>query len=165
MQRHHSSFDTLEDVSCGDVGHLIHPFGHEEHLRHRSDDANPSTPDSRQGLNIPANRDRSRTCAACGTRFPKSELLALHARSTKHKCYRCMRDPSCTKVYAGRTGLSRHEAGHSALRKHTCSKCNARFKRRDHYKEHEDACRATPPSALTRHEPTQASDLEPEASV
>lgn len=165
MGRRRSRLDTLADNSCGDMGHPIHPFGNDEHLRHRSDDADPSTSNSRQSLDIPADRERSWTCAECGMIFSKSKLLETHARSTEHKAYRCSRDPVCTKVFAGRTGLSRHEAAHSALMKHACSKCSARFQRRDHCLEHEAVCVVSLPSLTTRPVSTQASGSEPKAAA
>lgn len=165
MQRHQSRLDTLADVSCGDMGHSIHPIGHEEHLRHPPDDANSSTTDSQHGLDVPANRGRSWTCAECGMMFPKSKLLETHARSTKHQAYRCSRDPLCRKAFGMRTAASRHEAAHSALMKHACSKCSARFRRRDHCLEHEAICVAYLPLPITRPVSTQAGGSEPKAAA
>jgi uncharacterized Zn-finger protein len=165
MQGHHSRLDILADVSRRDMGHPIHPFGHEEHSRRRSDEANPSTSDSRQGLDIPANRDRSWTCAECGMIFPKSKLLETHARFSKHKAYRCSRDPLCRKAFGMRTAASRHEATHSALMKHACSKCSARFRRRDHCLEHEAVCVASLPLLITCPVSAQASGSEPRAAA
>jgi hypothetical protein len=165
MGHRRSRLDTLADVSCGDMGHPIHPFGHEEHLRHRSGEASPSTSDSRRGLDIPANRKGSWGCAECGIMYPKSKLLEIHARSTKHKAYRCSRAPVCTKIFSGRTGLSRHEAAHLALMKHACSKCSARFERRDHCEEHDDFCVASLPLPITHPVSTQASGSEPKAAA
>jgi hypothetical protein len=165
MGHRRSRLDTLADVSCGDMGHPIHPFGHEEHLRHRSGEASPSTSDSRRGLDIPANRKGSWGCAECGIMYPKSKLLEIHARSTKHKAYRCSRAPVCTKIFSGRTGLSRHETAHLALMKHACSKCSARFERRDHCEEHDNFCVASLPLPITHPVSTQASGSEPKAAA
>jgi hypothetical protein len=142
-----------------------HPSGYDEHLRHRPVDASSSASDSRQGLDIPAKKDRSWKCAACGIMFPKSKLLEAHARSTKHKAYRCSRDPACTKAFGMRTAASRHEAAHSAFMRHECSNCGAPFRRRDHCLEHEAICFASLPLPITRPESAQVSDSEPKATA
>jgi hypothetical protein len=142
-----------------------YPASYEEHQRHRSIDAGSSTSDSRQGLDIPGKRDRSWKCAACGMMFPKSNLLETHARSTKHKAYRCSRDPRCTKTFSMRTAASRHGATHSELTRHACSHCSAPFRRRDHCLEHEAICVASLPSPVTRPELAQGSDSEPKATA
>jgi len=165
MQRQHSRLNTLADVSCRDMDRPTYPSGYDEHLRHRSVDAGSSTSDSRQGFDIPVKRDRSWRCAQCGMMFPKSKLLETHARSTKHKAYRCSRDPVCTKAFGMRTAASRHEATHSTLMKHACSSCSAPFRRRDHCLEHEAICVASLPLPITRPESAQLSDSEPKATA
>ena len=97
--------------------------------------------------------------------FPQSKLLETHARNTKHKAYRCSRDPTCTRVFGLRTAASRHEAIHSASMNHACSQCGKPFRRRDHCVEHEEICSPLPVVPTPRREPTLASDPGARAPV
>lgn len=95
---------------------------------------------------------KSWECAECELPFPKSKLLAVHARQTKHKAYCCSADATCKKVFSLRTAAIRHVSSHSSRKAHTCSLCSKQFHRRDHCLEHEEICS----TAASRHTLTQA---------
>ena len=161
-QHRQSGLDTLADVSCGNIYSGYE--GYEEHLLPRDGCGLPTTSDSRQGHHVTANGAKSWECADCGMTFPQSKLLATHARNTKHKAYRCSRDPTCTKVFGMRTAASRHEAKHSASMNHACSQCGKRFRRRDHCLQHEEICSSLS-VPTSRREPTLTSGSGARAPV
>lgn len=93
--------------------------------------------------------ERPYGCSICGNRYFRADKLAAHqllhiARLEGDKDsmrrYECP-EKSCGRKFTRKDHMKRHQASHTGIKLHACSKgCEKRFSRRDNLMKHESTC-------------------------
>lgn len=98
------------------------------HMLHR----HPQTSCAGDGADA---QTRQCVCLACGRTYADDQLFYEHV-SFEHESYALFVCAVCDQCFTNGAECERHQRAHTAVRRYTCTECDARFVKRSHLNTH-----------------------------